>query len=197
VIEISVIKESWFGILASRKRELLTKAQGARRPRMIAVFGGSAVEEDSLVWNWSFKAGSELAKRGAIVYNGGYGGVMAASAAGARAAGGSAVGLLCANLPEGEPNNYQNHCWEVSRWDQRLLALVFLADGYLVMPGSSGTLVELSMVVETQLKGFIPIRPVVCFGDYWRSVVKRIDNTDGLVIFTHSAGKAAELLTTV
>ncbi len=193
-MEVSFIKESWFEILASRKRELLTTVHGSRKPRLIAVFGGSAVKKGSKAWRWSYDTGAALAKRGAIVMNGAYGGVMEASAAGAQDAGGITVGITCSNLPVNEPNEYIQHRWHVPRWDQRLLALVFLADGYVVMPGSSGTLVELSVVIETQLKGFIPIRPVVCYGRYWQPVVKRIIQPDGMVYFARKPEQVAQIV---
>lgn len=192
-IEISVIRESWFEILAHRKSELkLDKASGNRR--MIAVFGGAAPSKDSPNYKGAFKVGRELAKRGAIVVNGGFGGVMEASAAGARSVSGTTVGITCSNLPA-KVNDFIEVEWQVNRWDQRLLALVFLSDCYAVLPGGSGTLVELSVVIETQIKGFIPARPVVCLGQHWLPVVKRISGTTDMVSFARTASKLAEVLT--
>lgn len=193
--EISVIFESWFEILARRKRELQFKLKKTKSmPRFIAVYGGAAVEKGSPRWIEAYKTGVELAKRGAIVYNGGYGGVMEASAAGARSVGGTTIGVTCNNLPVDAVNPEIQYEWKVNRWDQRLLALVWLADGYAVMQGSSGTLVELSMVVETQFKGFIPARPIVCMRDYWKPVVERIVGTDGMVYFTDEPKELADIL---
>jgi len=192
--EVSVIKESWFEILASRKSELLNRSESSGKVRLIAVFGGSNVNEGSAEWKQAYNVGLELAKRGAIVFNGGYGGTMAASAAGARSVGGLTVGVTCTNLPEGEVNSFIEIEWKTSRWDQRLLSLIFLADGYAVMPGSSGTLVELAMVIETQLKGFIPARPVVCLGNHWKPVVKRIIGTNKMVSFIKKADRLAEII---
>ncbi len=194
VTEISVIDESWFQILARRKRELKSKRQGSPNSRLIAVFGGSAPVKDSRQYTDAFLIGAELAKRGAIVFNGGYGGVMDASAAGAQSEGGISVGVTCDNIPEGKLSDSLTHEWHVDRWDQRLFALVFLADGYAVMPGSSGTLVELSMVIETQMKGFIPERPVVCFGRYWQPVVKRIAGTKVAIKFSGKPDRVADIL---
>ncbi len=193
--ETTLINESWLAILARRKREILIGHDSQHPCRFIAVFGGSSVQEDSPTWRKVFRLGRELALRGAVVYNGGYGGVMAASAAGARSVGGNAVGVTCDNLPEKDPNPYIDMEWRLDRWDERLLSLVWLADGYAVMPGSSGTLVELSMVIETQLKGFIPTRPVVCLGSYWKPVVRRIYGTGSMVLFAGSPIECAKLLT--
>ncbi len=192
--EISVISESWFGIMARKKRDLLLGQDSSHPRRLIAIFGGADVREDSIIWKKCFRLGKELALRGAIVVNGGYSGVMAASAAGARSVGGHTIGVTCDNLPEKETNPHIVDEWALQRWDQRLLTMVWLSDGYAVMPGSSGTLVELSMVIETQLKGFIPARPVVCLGSHWKRVVIRIDGTYSMVQFESSPIRCAELL---
>jgi len=193
-LEVSVIKESWFEILAHRKNELQQQGKKSVKNRMIAVFGGAVTSPKSTRYKQAFNVGVELAKREAIVVNGGFGGVMEASAAGARSVGGTTVGITCANL-SAKVNPFIDVEWQVSRWDQRLLALVFLSDGYAVMPGASGTLVELSVVIETQLKGFIPARPIVCMGGHWSSVVKRIAGTTDMVSFVRSPSKLAEILT--
>lgn len=170
---VSVISESWFRVVAQRKHDLILK-EGDKALPLIAIYGGSAAVEGDGDWKMSFEIGRELGRRGAAVINGGYGGVMEASARGVVEEGGVSVGITCDNLSARKPNRYIQHEWKLDRWDQRLLALIWLADGYIVMPGSSGTLVELSMVIETQNKGFVPARPIVCVGNYWESIVDRI-----------------------
>jgi uncharacterized protein (TIGR00725 family) len=187
--EISFINESWIMTLAQRKREV-QRSNRHHRP-FIAVFGSAMTNYDSRDWKRAFDVGAALAKGGAVVMNGGYGGIMEASAAGAKSQDGITVGITCRNLPEARANNYITHDWPTDRWDQRLLGLVWLADGYIVMPGSSGTLVELAMVIETQLKGFIPIRPVACMGVFWKPVVQRITQTANIIEFTSTPVKAA------
>lgn len=193
--ETSVIKESWFELLAYRKRELLRSiGSGSGSTRLIAVFGGSAFQRKSRVWKYAFQVGSELAKRNAIVINGGYGGVMEASAAGARECDGHAIGVTCKNLPESSPNKYIDNEWKVERWDQRLVVLVWLSDGYIVMPGSSGTLVELSMLIETQMKEFIPMRPIACFSRHWRPIVKRVLDNPAMIHFTDDVSECVDIV---
>ncbi len=193
--EISVIQESWFKIYALHKRKFKLSPDGSAPRRLIAVFGGSNVAKGRLQWWRAYSLGRELANRNAVVFNGGYGGVMEASAAGARSVGGDTIGVTCNNLPERQANPYILSEWRLERWDQRLLTLVWLADGYAFMPGSSGTLVELSMVIETQLKGFIPVRPVVCLGAFWEPVVRRIIGGDGMITFAKTPAECADLVT--
>ena len=61
--------------------------------RIIAVFGSSTVTQDSEEARLAFHVGRRLGERGAVVMNGGYGGVMEAVSRGARAAGGKVVGV--------------------------------------------------------------------------------------------------------
>lgn len=192
--EISAIEESWFRILAQKKREVrFAGAAGKSRP-LIAVFGSAVTEPNSRIWRSAYRLGRSIALGGGVVMNGGYAGVMQASAEGARSAGGHTIGVTCTNLPEREANPAIAEEWRLERWDQRLLALVWLADGYAVFPGSSGTLVELAMVVETQFKRFIPPRAVVCVGKFWEPVVRRIDGTRELVAFAATPEEAAAKL---
>ncbi len=193
-IEISRINESWFSIFAHKKRELQLGQDRQHPRRLIAVFGGNITEKESIIWNKCYRFGQEVAKRGGIIINGGYSGIMEASAEGARSLGGDTIGVSCENLPEKEVNPYIVHEWKLKRWDQRLLTLVWLSDCYAVMPGSSGTLVELSMVVETQFKGFIPARPVVCLGSFWKPVVNRIEGAEKMIRFARTPKKCVEML---
>ncbi len=193
-VEVSLISESWLGILARKKRDILFSRDKTALHSFIAVYGGSVVGRNTTAWQKYFRLGKELALRGAVIINGGYGGVMEATAAGARSVGGVTIGVTCDNLPEKEANPYILHEWKVERWDQRLLTLVWLSDGYAILPGSSGTLVELSMVIETQFKGFIPARPIVCLGSYWKPVVSRIDGTEGMVSYARTPKQCVEML---
>lgn len=190
--QLTVITEPWFKVLAERKSSLV-REWGGRAP-FIATFGSALIGQESAIWQSSYKLGVELARAGAIVLNGGYGGLMEATAAGARSVGGITVGITCENLPEKGPNPYILHEWKVERWDQRLIALVWLADGYVILPGSSGTLVELAMVIETQLKGFIPPRPVVCLTRFWQPVVRRVLDHPSLVKFAPTPNEVVRWL---
>ncbi|MBM3325466.1 MAG: hypothetical protein FJY65_00575 [Calditrichaeota bacterium] len=191
--EITLIDDPWFKVLLQRKRQIWDSSGRVNLP-FISVFGSAQVDAGSAIWQNAFKLGAELARRGAVVMNGGYGGLMEAASAGARAAGGTTVGVTCENLPEKSANLYIDHEWQVTRWDQRLLALIWLAEGYIVLPGSSGTLVELSMAIETQLKGFVPKHPIVCLTRFWQPVVHRVVPNHNTVLFAPTPKECAALV---
>jgi hypothetical protein len=62
----------------------------------------------------------------------------------------------------------------VQTWQERLIKLVELGAGYVVLPGGTGTLVELSVVWEWINKGFLRTKPLVILGDFWLPVVNAI-----------------------
>ena len=99
------------------------------------------------------ETGRLLAERGAVVLCGGYGGVMAAAAAGARSAGGVVVGLLsgadrcgaCGDLTVVLPTGLGQ---------ARNALIVNAADAVVVVGGSWGTLSELAMAMR---RGGVPV----------------------------------------
>jgi hypothetical protein len=40
-------------------------------------------------------------------------------------------------------------------------------DGYIILPGGTGTLAEIGMMLEFMNKGLMDLRPAVFLGDYW------------------------------
>ncbi len=150
-------------------------------------------EPGSRDWIQAFEVGVALGKAGAVTMNGGYGGIMEACSSGAVSEGGAVVGITCQDLPEKSPNSFITDNWVADRWDQRLLSLIWLADGYIICPGSSGTLVELSMVIETQLKGFLPLRPAVGLGSFWKTVAQRITDTKKIISFASTPVAAVQI----
>ena len=92
---------------------------------------------------------------------------MAAAAKGAQRAGGQTIGITCA-LYGGSPNPYITHHEETIDLFARLGRLLHLGDGYVVLPGGSGTLLELALVVEYLHKRLMPPAPVLLLGSTWR-----------------------------
>ncbi|ADG87771.1 hypothetical protein TBS_00260 [Thermobispora bispora] len=90
------------------------------------------------------EVGRLLAERGAVVLCGGYGGVMAAAAAGARAAGGIVVGILSGRDRTGA-NPHLTVAIPTGMGEARNAIIVRAADAVIVVGGSWGTLSELAL----------------------------------------------------
>lgn len=153
----------------------------------IAVFGSGTVAPRSPAYEEARQLGRAIADAGWTLCNGGYAGTMAASAQGAADAGGHVIGVTCTAIGRRSgPNPYIRQ--EVPTFDllNRVNTLMRLADGYVVLAGGTGTLLELAAVWEFANKGFLrPRRPVVLLGDCWRPVeaAVRAQQPDAMELF--------------
>jgi len=56
--------------------------------------------------------------------------------------------------------------------DERLDTLIKLGQAYIVLPGGTGTLLELAKVWELKNKGFLEAdKPVILIGKFWKPLV--------------------------
>lgn len=120
----------------------------------VSVFGSSLPEPGSPTYETAYRIGRLLGVAGYTLINGGYGGTMEASARGARDAGGRSVGITVTRFRTCGPNPYVDTVLEEPDLFHRLASLVQLGQWYVVLPGSTGTLVELALVWEFLNKGF-------------------------------------------
>lgn len=143
--------------------------------RVLTVFGSGTVSPGSAAYETARDVGRCCAECGWVLCNGGYGGTMEATARGARQAGGYTIGVTCAAFGRGPANR-----WIVSEISmptllKRVGKLIELGNAYLVLPGETGTLVELALVWEQRRKGLVEAeRPLMCYGDFWRPVVQHV-----------------------
>jgi len=139
---------------------------------VVCVFGSSDPREGDAEYASALAVGRRLAKLGYTVANGGYRGTMEASARGAVEAGGEAIGVTCSIWPSG-PNRYITREIATESLAQRVATLIDVGrGGYVCLPGSTGTLVEVATVWEMMFKKMLPRRPLVCMGEFWRPLVE-------------------------
>lgn len=146
-------------------------------PQTIAVFGSAKLAPDDPVIEQTYRVGYALARAGYQVMTGGYGGVMEAASRGAREAGGHVIGVTVpyVNLiNERIVNPYVVEEIRKETYHDRLFYLAQKPNGYVVMPGGVGTAQELIEVWQLLRLKTIPLRPLVCYGDFWRPVVQTL-----------------------
>jgi len=175
--------------------------------KTITVFGGSSCKEGSAIYAMAYRLGGALAQKGFTLCNGGYGGTMAAGAKGASKAGGRTVGITLASAanPWIQKNEPQPDHW------CRMRKLMDMGDGYIILPGGTGTLAELGVLLESINKGLITHSPVLFLTRYWCPLTdllrdEKILRTEGeftvtegvrlsgLVAFTEDPESGAEFL---
>ena len=146
----------------------------------IAVFGSSEPAPGSEEYRLAHEVGRLLAHAGFAVVNGGYGGVMEASARGAREAGGSTIGVTTGVFrQERRANPYIDRELREKDLFDRTRRLVDTAAGYLILPGKSGTLAELAFLLALRRADLLGSRPIVLVGEVWRGLIDLL-RRDGL-----------------
>ena len=139
---------------------------------VITVFGSSDAADGDEAFQRAHEVGKTLARLGYQVANGGYGGTMEASARGAKSLGGETIGVTC-SIWKSTPNSYIDREITTASLLERLDTLIKAGtSGYVVLPGATGTLVELACVWELMAKGLLERRPIVCIGDFWQPVLE-------------------------
>jgi uncharacterized protein (TIGR00730 family) len=135
---------------------------------LIAVFGSSTVQESDPAWRLGYALGGALARAGAGVMTGGYGGAMAACSRGAHEAGGHVVGVTVELFEKRGPvNRWVHEHVHTPDLFERLRVIVNRADGFVTLPGSIGTLTELFLSWTLLSVNGRAAAPLVLLGDQW------------------------------
>lgn len=113
--------------------------------RSLAVYCGSATPADPLYIETARDVGRTLAERGiTVVYGGGRLGLMGAIADAALGAGGEVIGIIPRSLVEAEvAHKGLSQLHVVETMHQRKQAFTDLSDGFVTLPGGTGTMDEL------------------------------------------------------
>ena len=147
--------------------------------KIITIFGTSRAKRGDAIYDFAYSIGKVLAESGFGIANGGYGGTMEAAAAGAAQAGGNVTGVTCKAFKRGLANEYVTKEIVTENLRERLDALMEIGDGFVVLPGGTGTLLEFAEVWELKNKGFLKSdKPVILAGDFWRPLVELVAKDD-------------------
>lgn len=145
------------------------------KDKTITIFGTAKAKLGEPAYTLAYETGRLLARVGFSIANGGYGGTMLAAAKGAVEAGGHTIGVTCSAFEDSKPNEYIASEIITASLDERLDALIKLGQAYIVLPGGTGTLLELAKVWELKNKGFIKEdKPIILVGGFWKPLVDLI-----------------------
>ena len=104
---------------------------------------------------------------------------MEASAKGAKEAGGEVIGVTCSAFKRGRVNTFLSREFVTNSLNERLDKLIELGLAYVVLPGGTGTLLELALVWELKNKGFLNgDKPIIILGEYWSRLVELVATVD-------------------
>ncbi|WP_116998343.1 TIGR00730 family Rossman fold protein [Desertimonas flava] len=147
--------------------------------RRICVYAGSSPGSDPAFADAAAALGAEIAARGlGLVYGGSNVGLMGVVADAATAAGGTVIGVLPSVLQDKEiAHRGIADLRIVDNMHERKLAMIELSDGFVTLPGGSGTLEELFEVFTWQQIG-LHRKPVglLDVNGFWQPLVALIDH---------------------
>jgi uncharacterized protein (TIGR00725 family) len=142
-----------------------------KQETIISVFGSGLTLNTDSYFNEVVEIGKLLAENKFVVCCGGYGGTMEAICKGAKSADGKTIGVTL-NFPDLYPNEYIDDIVVMENWVERLMELIALGDKYLILSGGSGTLAEISTVLEMMNKHLMKEKKMVFYSDFWKPVIE-------------------------
>ena len=147
--------------------------------KTVTVFGTGRAKPGDKNYALAEQLGRSLAGAGFAIANGGYGGTMEALAKGASVTGGEVIGVTCSAFGRDSGNKYLSREIVTTSLIDRLDTLIKLGSAYVVLPGGTGTLLELAFVWELRNKGFLgEDKPIILLGEYWRELVNLVAADD-------------------
>ena len=159
--------------------------------KKVCVFGtykglGKKEKEDII------RLGRLLAGNNIVVVSGGFGGSMEDVSKGAKSAGGKTIGVTYyrdEDLSFKKPNEFIDEEIRTDNIFARINKMMKISDGFIVLQGGTGTLLELAAVLEHINKGMMPPKPIVAIGRFWQDVVDSLsgESCGGLVTFAKNA----------
>lgn len=142
--------------------------------KVITIFGSSFPKAGDEQYNFAYNLGAALAKKGFEICSGGFYGAMEAVSKGALENGAEVYGVTV-GLWGSDPNRYITKEIRCKNVFERIEKLMQLGDGFVILQGGTGTLLELAAVWEYVNKGLIDNKPIVCHSSMWKTVVDVMD----------------------
>jgi len=166
---------------------------------IVSIFGTGRAQAGEPAYVLAEQVGRALAQAGFTIANGGYRGTMHAAAKGAAEAGGKVIGVTCRAFKNSVVNEFVTREVVTDTLKERLHNLIKGGRAYVVLPGGTGTLLELASVWELKNKGFLDrARPVILVSEFWKPVVDLVAADDPkcvkYVTFVREPGQVPEVI---
>jgi len=142
--------------------------------KIVTVFGSAIPEPESEEYENAYKIGKLLAQNGFDICSGGAQGIMDAVSKGAKEEGKSAIGITVDIFKSNTTQHLTNEV-KCNTLFERIDNLIKYGDAFIILPGGTGTLVELSIVWELINKNVIEQKPIACLGNMWRKIIEVMD----------------------
>ncbi|MCM8774965.1 MAG: LOG family protein [Candidatus Omnitrophica bacterium] len=147
--------------------------------RIVTIFGSAQAKESDASYQQALHVGRLLAQNDFTVCNGGYRGIMEASARGACEAGGKTLGITTVQFA-GKVNPWIQEERSMKTWKDRLFSLIETGNAYVLFNGGTGTLTELFVVWEMTNKGLLK-NPIILIGDFLHALLERLKKENAVL----------------
>ncbi|HEY6438116.1 MAG TPA: LOG family protein [Ignavibacteriaceae bacterium] len=142
--------------------------------KIVTIFGSSKPVANEAQYFTAYNLGKQLALNGFDVCTGGFNGIMEAASKGAVECGAEAIGVTV-NLWSSRLNQYVTKEITCKTLFERIDKLIELGDGFVILQGGTGTLLELAAVWEYFNKGLIDQKPIACHSKIWKTIVSEMN----------------------
>ena len=143
--------------------------------KTITIFGSSIPQHGDEQYTAAEKLGELLALREFNVCSGGNLGVMEAVSKGAVRNNANAIGITLDSVGF-TSNKYLTEEIICTSLFDRITKLIQYGDGYVVLQGGTGTLLELAAVWELMNKDLLTVKPIACHSSMWKEVVSVLND---------------------
>lgn len=139
----------------------------------ISVFGSARPQPGQPDYETAYNLGRLIGQGGHTLLTGGYMGTMEAASRGAAEAGGHVIGVTCEEIERWRPTGANPWVGEEIRARtlvERIAILIRECDAAIALPGSAGTLAEISLFWNHLIIQAIPPKPLILVGAGWQNV---------------------------
>jgi uncharacterized protein (TIGR00730 family) len=142
--------------------------------KVVTIFGSSKPTQNEEQYTTAYQIGKQLALKGFDVCTGGFNGIMEAASKGAVEGGAEAIGVTV-NLWGRSSNKYITKEIKCNSLLERIQKLIELGNGFIVLQGGTGTLLELAAIWEFINKGLMQSKPIACYSSLWKKIVSEMN----------------------
>ena len=150
-----------------------------KKIKQISYFGFASTDESDPLYQEAFECSKYLAGKGFISINGGGPGTMRAVSEGAKAAGGTVIGVTfypkdTSTFEGRDPKNPMDQEIVTNNYLERTLKLLELGDIYVIFRGGTGTISEFGMAWGLAKLYFGHHKPLILYGEFWNEIIKAL-----------------------
>lgn len=150
-----------------------------KKIKQISYFGFASAAENDPLYQEAYECSKYLTSKGFVAINGGGPGTMRAVSEGAKAAGGTAIGVTfypkdIKTFEGRDPHNPFDHEIVTKNYLERTLKLLELGDVYVIFRGGTGTISEFGMAWGLAKLYIGHHKPLILYGEFWNEIIKSL-----------------------